>query len=91
MEGALRERVLERTVTVMRIEYDAKRDLLYIWFRSSDEKAAQTITVAPGVFADMDSQGRLIGIEVLDASEMLGEPLKVEVALPPVAVKQGKV
>ncbi len=59
------------------------------WGVTVERRATQTVTVAPGVFADMDSQGRLIGIEVLDASGMLGEPLKVEVALPTGAVKQG--
>ncbi|MGC8787743.1 MAG: DUF2283 domain-containing protein, partial [Anaerolineae bacterium] len=35
------------------------------------EKASQTVTIVPGVHADFNSQGKLIGIEVLDASEVL--------------------
>lgn len=66
----------------MRVEYDAARDLLYIWFSATDAKSAQTITVAPGVYADFDTSGRLIGLEVLDAKEVLGEKVQFEVSLP---------
>ncbi|MEA3407257.1 MAG: DUF2283 domain-containing protein [Chloroflexota bacterium] len=55
----------------MKIEYDSGRDLLYIWFGSPEIKAAKTETVEPGVHADFDRQGRLSGIEVLDASDVL--------------------
>ena len=37
---------------------------------------AETITVVPGVYADIDGKGRLIGIEVVDASEFMGENLE---------------
>jgi uncharacterized protein YuzE len=67
----------------MKVEYDANRDLLYIWFNSVGAKSAQTITVAPGVYADFDVSGRLIGLEVLDAKEFLGEKVQFEVTLPP--------
>jgi uncharacterized protein YuzE len=66
----------------MRLEYDAVRDLLYIAFAGQDAKAAQTVTVVPGVHADFDAAGKLIGIEVLDASEVVGR--QVEVPLPAV-------
>jgi uncharacterized protein YuzE len=65
----------------MKIEYDPLRDLLYIWFGVPGEKAARTETVVPGVYADFDSRGKLIGIEVLDASAMLGHKVQFEVAL----------
>lgn len=66
----------------MRIDYDPTRDLLYIWFGKIGVKAAQTITVTPGVHVDLDSSGKLIGLEVLDAAEVLGEKVQFEVALP---------
>jgi len=66
----------------MRIEYDPERDLLYMWFGEVGTKAAQTITVAPGVYADFDARGRLLGLEVLDAMEVLGQKVQFEVALP---------
>ncbi len=67
----------------MKIEYDPVRDLLYIWFATPGEKAARTETVMPGVYADFNREGRLIGIEVLDASEVLQHKVQFEVALPP--------
>jgi uncharacterized protein YuzE len=66
----------------MKIEYDPLRDLLYLWFGTPGEKAARTETVTPGVHADFDRRGRLIGIEVLDASEVLRQKIQFEVQLP---------
>lgn len=68
----------------MKIEYDPERDLLYISFSEAEKKAAETITVTPGVHADFDKDGRLIGIEVLDASEVMGK--KIEFKLPELTV-----
>jgi len=67
----------------MKIEYDPARDLLYIWFSAPGEKAARTETVMAGVHADFNAQGRLIGIEVLDASEVLRHKVQFEVELTP--------
>ena len=67
----------------MKIEYDSVRDLLYIWLGIPGEKAAKTETVVPGVHADFDRQGRLIGIEILDASEVLRQKVQFEVVLMP--------
>jgi uncharacterized protein YuzE len=64
----------------MKIELDPERDLLYIYFSEPETKAAQTVTVAPGVHADFDKSGRLIGIEVLEASKVIGK--KIEIKLP---------
>jgi len=64
----------------MKIEYDGERDLAYIYFGDTERLAAETITIKPGVLADFDEQGKLIGIEILDASELIGT--KIEVALP---------
>ena len=81
-EGALWRGFLDETET-MRIEYDSARDLLYIWLAAAGEKAAKTVTVEPGMHADFDRQNRLIGIEVLDASEILRHRLQFEVVLSP--------
>jgi uncharacterized protein YuzE len=66
----------------MKIEYDPIRDLLYLWFGTPDERAARTETVTAGLHADFDRHGRLIGIEVLDASEVLQQKVQFEVQLP---------
>jgi len=72
----------------MKVEYDPLRDLLYIWLGAPGEKAARTERIAPGVHADFDREGRLIGIEVLDASEQLGRTLSLEVALTPLPAQE---
>lgn len=64
----------------MKIEYDPERDLLYIYFAEAETKAAQTITIAPGVHADFDKDSKLIGIEVIEASKVMGK--KIEFKLP---------
>jgi uncharacterized protein YuzE len=71
----------------MKVEYDPVRDLLYIWFGVPGEKAAKTETVIPGVHADFNAQGRLIGIEVLDAAEVLRHKVQFEVELTPLPVE----
>ena len=67
----------------MKIEYDSLRDLLYVWFATPGTKAARTETIMPGVHADFDRDGRLTGIEVLDAEETLGEKIQFEFSLVP--------
>ena len=71
----------------MKIEYDPDRDLLYIWFAEPGGKAARTETITPGVHADFDRDGRLVGIEVLDASDVLHSKLAFEVTLTPPATQ----
>lgn len=67
----------------MKVEYDPVRDLLYIYFSEPTRKAAKTITVVPGVHADFSAEDKLIGIEVIDASEVVGK--KIEFALPEIS------
>ena len=67
----------------MKVEYDPVRDLLYVWFAAPATQAARTETLAPGVNVDFDRDEHLVGIEVLDAREVLGPDLKVEFALAP--------
>lgn len=53
----------------MRITYDPEVDALYIRFR---EVTVTTKHLAEGVVGDYDSQGQLVGIEVLDAIKQFG-------------------
>ncbi len=64
----------------MKIEYDPERDLLYIYFAETEVKAARTETIAPGVHADFDKDSKLVGIEVIEASKVMGK--KIEFKLP---------
>ncbi len=55
----------------MRITYDREVDALYIRFR---ETTVTTKHLAEGIAADYDADGRLAGIEILDAMRRLGDP-----------------
>ena len=55
----------------MRITYDREVDALYIRFK---ETTVTTKQLAEGIAADYDSEGRLAGIEILDAMKRLGDP-----------------
>ena len=63
----------------MKIEFDKSLDLLYIMFSGKEEKSAETKTIMPGVFADFDKYGKLIGIEILDASEIIGKNIEFNI------------
>ena len=53
----------------MRISYDSEVDALYIRLI---ETTVTTKHVAEGIAVDYDSDGRIAGIEILDAKEVLG-------------------
>ena len=55
----------------MKITYDREVDALYIRFK---ETTVTTEHLAEGIAADYDSDGRLAGIEILDAVKRLGDP-----------------
>ncbi len=54
----------------MRITYDAEVDALSIVFR---ETTVTTKHLAEGIAAEYDAQGRLAGIEILDALKRFGD------------------
>ena len=64
----------------MKVNYDPERDVMYVQFAHDLKKSAKTVTISPGVMADFDSGGKLIGIEILEAHEMVDQ--KVEFSLP---------
>ena len=55
----------------MKITYDAEVDALSITFRDT---TVTTKHLAEGIAADYDQEGRLAGIEILDASRRFGGP-----------------
>ncbi|MBM4464192.1 MAG: DUF2283 domain-containing protein [Chloroflexi bacterium] len=55
----------------MRITYDAEVDAFYIRFI---ETTVTTKHLAEGIAADYDAEGRLAGIEILDAVKRFGAP-----------------
>ena len=55
----------------MKITYDHAVDALYFRFR---ETTVTTKHLGEGIAADYDAEGRLAGIEILDAVRRLGDP-----------------
>ncbi len=51
----------------MEFTYNRMADRVLVWL--AKEKVAETKEIGPGVYADYDSEGRLIAVEALKASE----------------------
>jgi uncharacterized protein YuzE len=59
---------------MIRTSYDPEADAMFVWFGPENLKSAETEEVSPGIMLDFDSEGRVIGIEVLDVSEWMMRP-----------------
>ena len=58
------------------INYDPSTDALHVITREGEEE--EFVEISPGINVELDSEGRVIGIEILNASRALGsiiEPL----------------
>ena len=51
----------------MKIEYDKEVDALYV--RLQEKYVARTVEIEEGLNLDLDEKGKLIGLEVLDATQ----------------------
>ncbi len=58
---------------MVQIEYDKKADAMYIRLRKTKYEVSEELS--ENVFLDLDKKGRIIGIEVLDASKNLGKEI----------------
>jgi uncharacterized protein YuzE len=56
----------------MRIIFDPETDTLSLIFK--DEKIAESDEVREGVIIDYSKDGKIVSIEILDASEQISEP-----------------
>jgi uncharacterized protein YuzE len=63
----------------MKVIYDKETDTLSIIF--SEGKVADSDEVREGLILDYDKAGRLVSLELLDASEQIRQPESVEFAL----------
>jgi uncharacterized protein YuzE len=61
----------------MKVVYDEANDILYIRLR--DAPVLETDEVRPGLFADLDHEGRIVGFEILDAKDTVADPALVDV------------
>jgi uncharacterized protein YuzE len=53
----------------MKTLYDPEADALYVRF--ADTKIVESEAVAPGIVLDLDSDGRIVALEVLEATRHL--------------------
>ncbi len=53
----------------MKSRYDAETDALYVRF--ADAPVVESEEVRPGLVLDFDANGRIVAVEILDASEHL--------------------
>jgi len=63
----------------MKVIYDKETDTLTILLR--EDKVAESDEVQEGVILDYDRSGRLVSLEILDASEQVMQPEATEFAL----------
>ncbi|MSU56905.1 MAG: DUF2283 domain-containing protein [Pedosphaera sp.] len=63
----------------MKIIYDKESDTLSIILRAG--KVAESDEVREGLIFDYDESGRILSLELLDASEQVKQPRAVEFAL----------
>lgn len=64
----------------MRIRYDPSVDIMYIRLREGHIQESDEIT--PEIVADYGKDGKLMSLEIMDASEVLGgKHMKVELAV----------
>jgi uncharacterized protein YuzE len=64
------------------MRYDPEVDILYIRLREGTINESDEIT--PEVIADYGKDGKILALEILDASEVLGgKQMKVELAVAP--------
>ncbi len=56
----------------MRIEFDKEADAAYVYFKEiGNGEVVETITLNDSINVDLDKSGKVLGIEILDASEHL--------------------
>lgn len=48
------------------VNYDSKSDVLYIVTKKGNEE--ESLEIAPGIHIELDKDGKVIGIEILNAS-----------------------
>jgi uncharacterized protein YuzE len=65
--------------TAMKVTYDPSVDIVRIFFR--DAPIEESDEEKPGMILDYDSEGNVVGMEILDASKRVENPGAVEYAL----------
>ena len=63
----------------MKVRYDPEVDVLSIAL--SDAPVEESDEDKSGVILDYDKSGNVVGLEILDASKRMGNPMSVEYAI----------
>ena len=63
----------------MKVGYDSDTDTLDMIFREG--KIAESDEDKPGIIIDYDAKGRIISIELLEASKVMNKPISVSFEL----------
>ena len=56
----------------MRMRVDKEADAIYL--NLTDRAIKDSAEVADGIVVDYDDEGRIVGVEILDASKRTGDP-----------------
>ncbi|HHT9144005.1 MAG TPA: DUF2283 domain-containing protein [Candidatus Wujingus californicus] len=57
-----------------KVSYDEKEDILYLSREGIEE---EVVELSPGVNAELDMEGNLIGVEIFNASTLLKDVVKL--------------
>lgn len=60
----------------MKLKYDKETDILYLQF--SDLSILESDEEKPGIILDYAENGEIVGIEILDASQRMPQPMQLE-------------
>lgn len=69
--------------TNQKIYYDKKTDVLWLFIKSGLEEIHQEIS--PGVSVELNKKGEVLGIEILNASRVLGSKLGLKTQIQPIS------
>ena len=66
----------------MKLEYDKEVDAAYIYieYPIKEGEAKKTIELNENIILDFDNTGKLLGVEILDASKILNKKVLLESA-----------
>jgi uncharacterized protein YuzE len=68
----------------MKVIYDCETDTLIVIF--TDAPVAESNEDKPGVILDYDASGNLVALEILDASQRVASPSRIEYQISSVGV-----
>lgn len=71
----------------MKLHYDKSEDAFYVRFDESPY--AESDEVADGIIFDYDKKGKIVGIEILDASKKLSPSFRLSLRLKEIPVSVG--